>query len=331
MQETTLPQRLAKSAKDLAYATLTGANFELKDLRESKQAGSSTQISFQANEQSSGSVGSRSTSSSEGSGFRNRPSSIKRRQTEEDFDRFHRTNDFQTWQNLRSAASVESIQDEGAQYQDSDVSNNLSLVASATEIVEDVEGHLANMLDLNRSKSRSTEDTAQPCERKSDFSHTSALRRLNQIGAHLQNNISMQKLEHGAHVRSHVSMHDIASQAQVEQAYQVVNELRDPVRLNKDQKDRSIDDQHTLPSHRNPAARDKRPVPSARENEQDNISRQFHCPYYACHENMQAFSTSVSSSTQKPCVHVGCKFQTETSTAWVEHVHTPHHDLQGSS
>lgn len=332
MQETALPQRLAKSAKDLAYATLTGANFELKDPRESKLAGSSTQASLRGNEQSSESVSSRSTPSHQQSGFRNRPSSIVRRQTEENFDRFHRTDDFQTWQHLKSAAFIEPMREGDVQHQGSDMSKNILLVASATEIVEGVEDHMTNVLDLSKSEAKSVTVTEQSSKFKKDSSHRAALRRLDQIGAHLQRNTAMQKLEQDAYIQFRVSMHNIASQAQVEHACQVVNELRDPARLDRDQKDRYIDDQQVSSVDHDPVTHDKRPLPAVlSENEEDDSQRQFHCPYYACHENMRVFSTSTSSSSQKSCVHVGCKFQTETSTSWIEHVHTPHHDLQGSA
>lgn len=191
---------------------------------------------------------------------------------------------------------------------------------------------MTDMLELNKSKSKSTTAHDQSSDLEKGFSHSSALRRLNQIGAHLQRDIVMQKLEQDACIQSYVSMQDIALQAEVEHAYKVINELQDSARLDRDQQDRYMDDQQISSSDHDPVARDKRPVPTLlSENDQDDLQRQFHCPYYACHENMRIFSTSTSSSNHMSCVHVGCKFQAETTTSWVEHVHTPHHDLQGSS
>lgn len=333
MQESTLPQRLARSAKNLASATLTGANFEVKDPRENKQAGSSsTQTSLGNKEHCSGNVGSKSNANYRETEFRSRPNSIIRRQTEEDFDQFQQIDDFQIWHTPGSAASSESMHDEDMIRERSTTSNNESQTTSAAEYSAFVKDHTSDMLVLNKPLSTSATETRSSRGVNVSYSHAAAIQRLNQIGGHLQRSVVMQALEPDAFTRSHLLTHDIMSGVQVEHAQQIVDELRDLSHSEQSQQDRCINDQQISSSHHDPVERETISSLQARkgkEKEQEAPQRRFHCPYYACHQNMRMFSTSTPSSSQRSCVHVGCDYHSETFTSWTEHVHTPHHDLQG--
>jgi hypothetical protein len=96
MQQTTLPHRVARSAKDLTSATLSGATFELKNPRESKYAGASSQASTSFEHLSSGSAQQRPGINARGSSFRNEPDDVQWRKAEQDFERFQQLDDFQS-------------------------------------------------------------------------------------------------------------------------------------------------------------------------------------------------------------------------------------------
>ncbi|KAF2723117.1 hypothetical protein K431DRAFT_283283 [Polychaeton citri CBS 116435] len=62
--------------------------------------------------------------------------------------------------------------------------------------------------------------------------------------------------------------------------------------------------------------------------EEDPV-HEFHCPYVGCCENFELQSVNVSSEQQqRGCVHGGCAFISETMHGWLEHIMSPHHDLQ---
>lgn len=61
----------------------------------------------------------------------------------------------------------------------------------------------------------------------------------------------------------------------------------------------------------------------------EQVSQDFHCPYMDCHRNLSMQNSRILPSEQRRCcVHSYCDFVSRTAQEWVEHVTTPHHNLQ---
>lgn len=316
MQQTTLPHRVARSTKDLASATLSGATFELNDPRESKHAGSSSQASTSFEHLSSGSAQARPGLDARSSSFRNEIDESHREKAEQDFERFQQLDDFQS----EFTACLRSLRDTLEQQEG-------SYDPKSKEIVKPP---VTSTIDANKSTSRHEVASESVVSKTIDFARTAAVRRVNQIGAHLQRNLAMQTLQPEACTQSRALMNETMSMVTEEVTRQVDDGRRSTVHS-----DEAESSTHGIPNaispqyHETVASGDSAPKESP-EKEDDVLQRQFHCPYYACHRNLKLYSASSSSSNQRKCVHVGCEFVAETFNPWAEHIHMPHHDLLGS-
>jgi hypothetical protein len=326
MQQTTLPHRVARSAKDLTSATLSGSTFELKDPRESKYAGTSSQASTSFEHLSSGSAQPRPDINARGTSFRNETDDAHRRKAEQDFERFQQLDDFQAG----FTACLASLNDAFEPKEDSYDHKDASLTGSNSQSKDVVKDAGTITIDAGESTSKHELASESISERDSDFARSAAVRRLNQIGAHLQRNLAMQTLEQETYIQSQALMNETRSIVMEEVTRQADDEARDTSHSNKAAASNRGVHTSAASHHRGAVARAESPPKPSLEKEDDLLQRQFHCPYYACHRNLRFHSTSSSSSSQRPCVHVGCDFTTETSSSWAEHIHTPHHDLLGS-
>ena len=325
MQQTTLPHRVARSAKDLTSATLSGQTFELKDPRDSKYAGASSQASTSFEHLSSGSAQQRPRINTRGSSFRNEPDDVQWRKAEQDFERFQRLDDFQS----EFTACLASLHDAFEPKEDSYDHKDALLTGPNFDSKDIVKAAGTIAIDAEESTSKDELASALISERAVDSARSAAVRRLNQIGAHLQRNLAMQTLEQETYVQSQALMNETRSIVMDELTRQADNDIRHTAHTNAKSSSHGI---HSVvaPQHQDTIASVESPPKPSTEKEDELLQRQFHCPYYACHRNLRLHSTSNSRSSQRPCVHVGCDFTTGTSSSWAEHVHTPHHDLLGS-
>jgi hypothetical protein len=333
MQETALPQRVVRSAKDLACATLSGT-FELNDLQDRKHAGSSTstRASHDYGKHSSDITRSKSILESRKSSFRDELDATACREAEEEFDRFQELNDFQGWQSPEFYAGFTSLRDASVPQGHLHGSRDVSQTPLDLKHDEIVDAHLVSTTVSEMLESGTGLANESECETTTDFAHKAAFRRLHQIGAHLQNNLAVQVLQQAVFEQVHASMHQTLSHSQNQHTHQCILENHDPICSDKLRADRNIDQEKFASQQpQEPISRAKERPALPSEKEETGLQRQFHCPYYACHRNLQLFYTSGSSSSRRPCVHVGCGFEAETYNLWAEHVHVPHHDLLGSS
>jgi len=328
MQQTTAPHRVARSAKDLASATLSGAAFELKNLRDSKYAATSSQASTSFEHISSGSARSRPGINARGSSFRNETDDIHRRRAEQDFERFQQLDDLQS----EFAACLTSLHDTIPPQGSSYGSHRVLITEPACGTSEVVKVAETSTIDANESTSRNYTASESIQETNLDSARTAAVRRLNQIGAHLQRNLEIQTLQQEAYLQSHALLNGTRSHALNQLTRQADTDTRNTTHTTE-----ATSSSHTVQKSATPQDRDQithidNPAksPSRSEKEDDMLQRQFHCPYYACHRNLQLRPTSSSSSSRRPCVHVSCDITIETLSSWIEHIHMPHHDLLGS-
>jgi hypothetical protein len=324
MQQTTLPHRVARSAKDLTSATLSGATFELKNPRESKYAGASSQASTSFEHLSSGSAQQRPGINARGSSFRNEPDDVQWRKAEQDFERFQQLDDFQS----EFTACLASLNDALEPRKDSYDHKDAFLTGSNFESKDVVKP--AGTIAIDAEESTSNHELASESISKGDLdsARTAAVRRLNQIGAHLQRNLAMQTLEQDAYIQSQALLSETRSLVVDELTRQADDDARNTAHTNELASSNYGVQKTVIPQHQDTIARVESPLQPSTEKEDDLLQRQFHCPYYACHRNLRLHSTS--NSSQKGCVHVGCAFTTKTFSSWAEHIHTPHHDLLGS-
>jgi hypothetical protein len=341
MQETALPHRVVRSAKELVCVTLSGA-FELNEIGCSKQAGTSSQTSCYRDNEGGSTARFRPALHSRGSGFRDEVRESTSREAEEDFDLFQELDDFEEWNHSEVDAGLISSRDpsgtERMQYQ----CRNIVHASSDTEAAAITKTHIATMTGSDDSISGPSVATAPVHVTKTDSAHTAALRRLHQIGAHLQNNLAMQASQRNAYEQQQQQQQHVSLEEQSMHDLNNATLQRIAERLKERHSDHLTLDLNTAPQRLAAQlqksifnAQFEHPPTSSPEKEKeratDGLQRQFHCPYYACHRNLKQLSTNGSSSTQRPCVHVGCDFQADTLDSWVEHVHVPHHDLLGSS
>jgi hypothetical protein len=333
-QETALPHRVVRSAKNLAAATLSGT-FELNGLVDPqyrKHAGTSIQASHDYGKHSSDITRSKPISKSRESSFRDELNATECREAEEDFDQFQVLKDLRGWQNHEFVEGLQALRDasvpQGSAYGSQDVSRTPydSIYGKV------VDGHATSTSVPEKPISKTGPATGAVDDAQLDFARPAALRRLRQIGAHLQKNLAMQVLQQAAFKQSHTSMHRVSSHVQNQHTHQYITEHHEPIRSDKVRSDRNDNqaNQSAQQSHESISRVKETPaLPS--EKEESGLQRQFHCPYYACHRNLQLLSTNGSSSSQRRCVHMGCLFEAETHKSWAEHIHVPHHDLLGSS
>lgn len=316
MQQTTLPHRVARSAKDLASATLSGATFELKDPRDSKYAGTSSQASTSFECLSSGSAQARPGLYARGSSFRNETDEIYREKAEHDFERFQQLDDFQSEFTTCLTSLRDTLERQEGSY--GSKSDEIGKIAATSTI------------DADESTSKHELASESVIAKDLDFARTAATRRLNQIGAHLQRNLAMQTLQQEAYTRTHALMNETGSMVMEETTRQADDDVRNTTRTNVAEASLHGSRGVAASQHQAPTASGESDPRASPEKEDEVLQRQFHCPYYACHRNLKLRSASSSSSSQRQCVHVGCDFSIKTFSSWAEHIHMPHHDLLGS-
>lgn len=329
-QETTsLPHRLARSAKDLAQASLSGVACELRDPRTAKQIGSSSQTTHQYDGSQSGEVSrSRPALYARENSFRNQPNASALRAVEEDFVRFQEERDYSqnAWlssdltayvkiapQSLRHREDSFGIQNEPHP------SHHLTSGAIAKDATND-----AINPEISQSDFRAINDSR--IDSKANLAQAAAARRLEQIGAQIQRNLAIQMSHQDTSIQNHLAP-TTAMDPQYETAQQTADQRSKTPQSSNTQ---STNDSHHRVSQQ-PHHHHKTPAPSPQDekDEQDDSQLDFHCPYYACHQNLRRLLTDSSGSSQRMCVHTGCSQQLETRKSWVEHIALPHHDLQG--
>lgn len=326
MQQTTLPHRVVRSAKDLASATLSGATFELKDSLDSKHAGSSSQASTSSEHLSSGSVQQRPELHARGSSFRNETDESHREKAEQEFGRFQLLDDFQSEFTACLASLHDKLEPQEGPF---DLQKPL-LTGPTTKSNETTQAAEIITIDANESILRNELASDPIIEKDVNTARTAAVRRLNQIGAHLQRNLAMQTLQQEAYLQSHASMDETRSLVVDQLTRQADDEVRNATHTDEAESSRHGIRNMVAPQHLAPVASVESAPESSSEKEDEVLQRQFHCPYYACHRNLKLHSTSSSNSSKRQCVHVGCGFNAETFSSWAEHIHMPHHDLLGS-
>lgn len=326
MQQTTLPHRVVRSAQDLASATLTGTAFELKDPRDGKYAGtSSSHASTSFEHLSSGSAQPRPGINARGSSFRNETDESRREKADQDFERFQQLDDFQS----EFTACLSFLRDTFEPQEGSNDFHGALLTSPNAEPNDYVKATETITIDINESM-LTHESASESISEKNLDGRSAAVRRLNQIGAHLQMNLAMQTLQQEANIQSHALMNETRSLVTDQLTRKIDDEVRSITRTNGAESSIHGVRNVVAPRHQAPVANVESAPQLSPEKEDDALQRQFHCPYYACHRNLKMHSTSSSSSSQRQCVHVGCGFATETFNSWAEHIHMPHHDLLGS-
>jgi hypothetical protein len=331
-QETTsLPHRLARSANDLAWASLSGVACELKDPRMAKQTGSSSQATQQHDRSQSGQVStSRPALYSRENSFRNVPNASASRAVEEEFVRFQEKDlNRKDWLSSDLTACVKTIPESGryqegsyGSHNEQHVSHHLTSGATANDRAND-------LIDTTTSRSDTSVVNDVKSNSKSSHARAAAARRLEQIGAQIQRNLAMQMLHQDASSPDYLPPTTTAMDQQYEPAQQTAHQQSRTLQYshtNSKSESYRVSQRNHHHHHQTPASS----LPEdEQQDEQDESQLHFHCPYYACHQNLQRFATKSSGSSRKPCVHAGCNERMETQTAWNEHIALPHHDLQG--
>jgi hypothetical protein len=335
VQETTLlPHRLARSAKDLAWASLSGVACELKDPRMAKQAGSSSQTTAHQHQRGDGSQSdeisrSRPTLYARENSFRNLPHASASRTVEEDFVRFQEKDLHQNEWLPPDLTACDEATSESGRYTEGPLPIQNELIASQHVTSGPTAKDRANNATdsrLSRSDTSIVNDN-KPDSKANQARAAAAARRLEQIGAQIQRNLAMQMLQQDASVQASLVPTTVMD-LQYESAQQTFNQQP---RTPQSSHTESTRDPHQASRHHRQTPSRNRTHASLSEdvkNEQDDSQLLFHCPYYACHQNLQRLLSS-SSSSRKLCVHAGCREQLETRNAWIEHIALPHHDLQG--
>ena len=323
MQQTTLPHRVVRSAKDLASATLSGTTFELKTPWGNKHSGASAQASSSLQHLPTDSAQSRASIDLRGSAFRNGTVATLHKAAEENFQTFQELADLQAEYN----ACLATLQDIDAPPEASCDSSLTETDLASKAVVQRAD---VVMIDTDDSASRHEWSSESTQDNNVDLARTAAAQRLNQIAAHLQRSLAMQTPQQDAFDQSHLLVHKTRSLFLDEHTRQADDVNRNTLR--RDQAGLHYPGVHgnLAPQHRDTVAHLAHPPSLSTEKEENVLHRQFHCPYYACHHNLQLLLASNSSSSQRQCVHAGCGLNIETFTAWAEHIHTAHHDLLGS-
>ena len=330
VQETTmLPHRLARSAKELAQASLSGVACELKDPRMGKQAGSSSQAAASANQHDGSQSGevskSRPALFSRENSFRNQPNASASRAVEEDFVRFQEKDLSQNaWLSSDLTACVrlnsESESYERSSYeiqQKRQTSHYLTSESKAKDRANDA-------IDSKISRPDTGVMNDIKLDSKADHARAAAARRLEQIGAQIQRNMAMQMLHQDASSVHDYLLATTSMDLYHESAQQFTNQQ--PTTPQSSKINSTTDSLKTAQRHRQTPTPDRAPASSS-DNAEEDSQIHFHCPYYACHQNLQQLLSS--SSSRILCVHAGCSEESKTRKEWNEHIALPHHDLQG--
>lgn len=331
MQEAAFSRRVARSAKDLTLASLSGVTDELKDPRSGKQSGSSTQIPQQHKDQHSEPCSrSRPHSGFREDSFRTQVSASASKAAEEDFDRFQDRGDFRdTWQvhDIAAQLAASSMAGPSQELEHEHLNTGSWHFHRESELsagdIADIPDD-AKPLETVASEDQLTSGAAH-MESSLDITRAAARRRLDQISAHLQRNLALQALQQDIDVRAQDILEMIA---------QTSNERR----LSFDEMDRHAT--HTSHSEQaNNLTHSSHPIqhhyplppnqPTLKEERDEQPQYSFNCPYYECHRILKRLEPNSLSSDLKPCVHEGCWFHAEGMEAWIEHIKLPHHDLQG--
>jgi hypothetical protein len=332
-QETTmLPHRLARSAKDLARASLSGVACELKDPRMAKQAGSSSQAAAASQRD-----GSRSGEASKPrpalysreNSFRNQPNASASRAVEADFERFQEKDIYRNeWLSQDPNAYVKVTPGSESYHEDSFGIRNEPLAPHYLTSEATIKDAASDVIDLISSQSDTGVMNDSQRYSKVDHARAAAARRLEQIGAQIQRNLAMQVLQQDAGIEAHL-VATTAMELRHESAQQAINQKPQAPQSSHPQ---SMSDSRQMSQHQRQTPNLDRPPTAMMEqasDEQEDSQIHFHCPYYACHQNLQRHLSGSSSSSRRLCIHAGCNEQSETSNAWNEHIALPHHDLQG--
>lgn len=330
-----LPHRLAKSAKDLAQASLSGVACELKDPRMAKQtAGSSSRQVISSRQDDDGFQSgelprSRPALYARENSFRNQPHAAASRAVEKDFDRFQSrdlrqedllSSDLTAWVKV----TPESVNYQVDSYRVQNESHASPFPTPESTAMENAK----NAINSNNQRPDTEFLSDSKQDSKADQARAAAARRLEQIGAQIQRNLAIQALQQDdASVQAHLTS-TAAMNLQYESAQQITHQQPPTSQSsytdsmsNSHQASWRQRQQQTASLDRNHAQLSE----EAREDDDANSQVSFHCPYYACHQNLQR----LASSSRRACVHTGCNEQLGTQKAWNEHIALPHHDLQG--
>jgi len=328
-QETTLlPNRVARSARNLARASLAGVARELQDPRMAKQVGSSSQTTAVPRHDD----GSRSDEILKSmpalyareNSFRSQANASALRAVEENFDWFQRRHvDPSEWLSTCPKMSPESERFREGSYKVQDEPHESYYHASEAAAKDG-----AN--DAINSKSSGPNTSAVSDikhDSKAKHAREAAARRLEQIGAQIQRNLSMQQA---------LQQQNAGDQAWLLSTTTAMDLNHESTQQDSDQQPRTSESSHiestsdshqTLHQHGRQTPYFNRDSSSLVENEKGK--HDFHCPYYACQHNLKLFLSSSLSASRKMCVHTGCNKQMETQDAWSQHIAMPHHEIQG--
>ena len=330
VQETTmLPHRLARSAKELAQASLSGVACELKDPRMGKQAGSSSQAAASAHQHDGSQSGevskSRPALFSRENSFRNQPNASASRAVEEDFVRFQEKDLTQNSWLSSDLSSCVKLTPASESYEGS--SYGIQLIRPPSHYLTseaEAKDRANDAIDSKISRPDAGVMNDSKLDSKADHARAAAARRLEQIGAQIQRNMAMQMLHQDAS-----SVHDYllatTSMDLYHESAQQFNS-KQPTTPQSSQTNSTTDSLKTSQHHRQTPTPDRAPTSSS-DNAEEDSQIHFHCPYYACHQNLQQLLSS--SSSRILCVHAGCSEESKTRKEWNEHIALPHHDLQG--
>ena len=322
-EPTLLPHRLARSAKDLVRASLSGVACELKDPRMAKQAGSSSQTTAHPQSEGSQSDGAprlRPALYARETSFRDQPNTSASRAVEQDFVRFQEKVHLDPTQwlspNLTTYTLDSGTHQEGSHgiQNERHTSHYLTSQANAKDGANDaINAKLSrsNISDMNDSKRDS----------KADHARAAAARRLEQIGAQIQRDLAMQMSHEDARSVQDYLMATTTIDIQCESTQQPTNQ-QSTLPQSSHEPHRTFHQHH----HQTPTI-NQVPASASGNPEDEDTQIHFHCPYYACHQNLQRLFSS--SSDKMLCVHTGCNEQLETQNAWTLHIALPHHNLQG--
>ena len=331
VQETTmLPHRLARSAKELAQASLSGVACELKDPRMGKQAGSSSQAAASAHQHDGSQSGevskSRPALFSRENSFRNQPNASASRAVEEDFNRFQQGNDIRQngCMSSDSTAWVKVMPEPGNYQEGSFLFQNESLASQYVTAGAHAKDRADDAINSKISQSDTSVINDSKLDSKADHARAAAARRLEQIGAQIQRNMAMQMLHQDASSVHDYLLATTSMDLYHESAQQFTNQQ--PTTPQSSKTNSTTDSLKTAQRHRQTPTPDRAPASSS-DNAEEDSQIHFHCPYYACHQNLQQLLSS--SSSRILCVHAGCSEESKTRKEWNEHIALPHHDLQG--
>lgn len=316
--QATLPSRIANSAYELTCATLAGPATLEEGLAASSNAKPQIALNRRAVEQEPYLPrirSSRPQSSSHGQTFRTAIDPRSTHDTERELD------SFLDYSNL-DASLVPTAPSDGTRLQESSwyqegscaFQEGFLLSSSYAKTEDSIDQENPDVTATTSHNDTALKDQGVPIT-DSSSRHSTAARRLTLIDAHLQQDVS---LRHSAVVAHEPALMQNARQVDLPTS----PALWDTQRIDGRNTDAA---QHVsgLPHHAS--------APQTGDEDRQLPSRVFHCPYIDCHRRLRQLNSfgSEMDMDHRPCVHVGCTYQSETAVSWVEHVAMPHHDLQG--